>query len=83
MTKAFTKAEKIIRRSIDVCNSDDAWNGNSKSKFDRCTEKLKRSNAWIGEIYKHVEKLAAKEGNYILISDYLFMILKDLTNCYL
>ena len=65
MTKAFKNAEKIVRKSIKACKSDEAWNGNSKFQFDRCSEKLKEAQSWIDQTYKDVEKIAAKEGNKI------------------
>ena len=65
MTKAFKNAEKIVRKSLTACKSDESWNGNSKFQFDRCSEKLKDARPWIVQIYKDVEKIAAKEGNKI------------------
>ena len=77
MTKAFKNAEKIVRKSLTACKSDEAWNGNSKFQFDRCSEKLKDAQPWIDQIYKDVEKIAAKEGNKIYYVLYIFFIPKS------
>ena len=62
MTKAFKKAEDIVRKSSGACQSDEAWNENNKHQFDRCTEELK-SSQWIHEMYNDIEKISAQEGN--------------------
>ena len=64
MTKAFTKAEEIIRNSLKPCQSDDAWNEMNKKQFNRCTNQLKESRGWIHQIYPAVEKLVADEGEH-------------------
>lgn len=63
MAKAFTKVEKIIRKSIGACQSDKAWNGDSGKEFNRCNEELKKSNPWIGDIYHDVERISEHEGD--------------------
>ena len=62
MAKAFTKAEEIVRKSLNKCRSDEAWSENSKKKFNGCTQELKESSSWIDVIYTDVEKLSAEES---------------------
>jgi hypothetical protein len=71
MTKAFTKAEEIIRKSLKSCQSDDAWNEISIQQFNRCTAELKGSKGWIKQIYPAVEKLVAKESKFFLSNLFL------------
>ena len=39
-----------------------AWNEKSQ-KFARCTEQLKVSNSWIGEVFEDIENFAAVNMN--------------------
>ena len=65
MTKAFNKAEKVLKKSIDECQSDEAWNEDNKQQFYRCTQKLSRLVPWIMQIYQDVEQISAHEGDSI------------------
>jgi hypothetical protein len=65
MTKAFNKAEKVLKKSIDECQSDEAWNEDNKQQFYRCTQKLSRLVPWIMQIYHDVEQISAREGDSI------------------
>ena len=62
MSKAFSKAKKTVRKSLEACDSDKAWNENNENQFKRCNEKLKDSSGWIRAIYHDVERISAGEG---------------------